>query len=841
MSAANVTSPDNATAADLATSESVYEAGGRLDRVCQYPAGGTCASTTNTRLTDYGYDELGRMTTQVVKERFTGSDVTRLAWTTTHNLDGTRASLAFDGTGSAPSQGTDTLTFTYDAFGRPDQLTDGAVVLTDHAWNADGTLASRVDGTVGASSYGYDWANRLTSISPPSSFAASPVTQAWRLDGLLGSRAYPGSATLTAGYDAAKRPTSISAGALGSLTQGFDRGGNVTFEERDLDGVTGDAGTGRQAFAYDALDRLVSSTGLATGDRTYSYDLDGNRTGKTEEVDGVTRTFSAAHDRTGAITTITRTDQPGPWVAQYDAFGNLTGDPQTGLGTTTYAYDAADRLTAIDPAGTSNDTTFGLDALGRHASRTVAGVTETYEFAGETETVTAIGGPTPVASLVAADGARLATRTGTTTRYLVPDPHGNTGALAQGTGLAAALRYDGYGQTIATSPASLPAGTERFKYQGRLDIAPPGLDVPLYEFSARFYAPGLGTFTQADTLTGSALEPLSLNRYLYAHANPATMIDPTGHLAIVEDGVIIRESSRYRPGKARTYRQIAKTVRRGSRTRADVFRSSIARQRTSRALGEGRSTFARDESGRPSTISWRDSYRAAIADMNSHLSDRDIMAEEARTHEDRTGLVSSPWTIHDALLVPSLVPGVGTPADAIDAAAYAAEGDWGNALLNGAAVLPLVDAIKLGKRALGALDFGARHADEGAFALRGADKATDFLRRLPTYRGTGKVSGTLDMGDGRTLDLVSGYKGPSEKVSGIPGMNHTIKSHVEAHAAVTMRLEEVSQAVLYLNKAPCESWAGACHQMLPRMLPDGATLNIFWPGGSRQYIGAADK
>ncbi len=89
-------------------------------------------------------------------------------------------------------------------------------------------------------------------------------------------------------------------------------------------------------------------------------------------------------------------------------------------------------------------------------------------------------------------------------------------------------RYDGYGRTIATSPTSLPAGTERFKYQGRLDIAPPGLDVPLYEFSARFYAPGLGAFTQADTLTGSALEPLSLNRYLYAHANPATMIDPTG-------------------------------------------------------------------------------------------------------------------------------------------------------------------------------------------------------------------------------------------------------------------------------------------------------------------------
>jgi hypothetical protein len=34
-------------------------------------------------------------------------------------------------------------------------------------------------------------------------------------------------------------------------------------------------------------------------------------------------------------------------------------------------YDAADRLTAIDAAGTTNDATFGLDALGRFKDRTV--------------------------------------------------------------------------------------------------------------------------------------------------------------------------------------------------------------------------------------------------------------------------------------------------------------------------------------------------------------------------------------------------------------------------------------------------------------------------------------
>ena len=34
--------------------------------------------------------------------------------------------------------------------------------------------------------------------------------------------------------------------------------------------------------------------------------------------------------------------------------------------------------------------------------------------------------------------------------------------------------------------------------------------------SARFYSPGLGAFTQFDTVAGQAQNPLSMNRFLYA-------------------------------------------------------------------------------------------------------------------------------------------------------------------------------------------------------------------------------------------------------------------------------------------------------------------------------------
>jgi RHS repeat-associated protein len=59
-------------------------------------------------------------------------------------------------------------------------------------------------------------------------------------------------------------------------------------------------------------------------------------------------------------------------------------------------------------------------------------------------------------------------------------------------------------------------------------VAPAGLD-PLYDMSARFYSPASGTFSQLDSYLGGAQNPLSMNRFLYAHANPATLIDPTGH------------------------------------------------------------------------------------------------------------------------------------------------------------------------------------------------------------------------------------------------------------------------------------------------------------------------
>ncbi len=250
--------PVNQTLTALSSRSWTYDAGGRLTSVCDFAAGGSCA--TATRHTDPTYDGLGRELSRTVYSG-SGTGTPKLAWTTTYNPDGSQASLAFDG--NASNEGTDTLTFTYDGLGRPDQVKRSSTVLTDNGWNATGTLASRSDGTLGSSGFGYDWANRLTSMTSP--VYAGTLTFGWRLDGLLDGRAWPvgASGAATFGYDLAKRPTAFAkiGSAASSFSQTYDRDGNVTSEGRSLTGISGDAGSATQSFTYDGANRVTAASG----------------------------------------------------------------------------------------------------------------------------------------------------------------------------------------------------------------------------------------------------------------------------------------------------------------------------------------------------------------------------------------------------------------------------------------------------------------------------------------------------------------------------------------------------------------------------------------------------
>ena len=212
-------------------------------------------------------------------------------------------------------------------------------------------------------------------------------------------------------------------------------------------------------------------------------------------------------------------------------------------GVVAYAYDLADRTIAITPQGATGPTELGLDALGRVATRTTGASTDTLSYLGSTNAVVRIanagGSGTTTDSLLDAAGSRLGTKVGSADpAWLLPDLHGNTaGAFdAAGGAIVDALRYDGYGLTLAAWNATSNSTPNRdWKYQGRLDLSPDAADddvasaQPLYDFGAREYSPSAGAFTSLDSVLGSAQAPWQLNRYLYAAANPATLVDPDGH------------------------------------------------------------------------------------------------------------------------------------------------------------------------------------------------------------------------------------------------------------------------------------------------------------------------
>jgi RHS repeat-associated protein len=160
-------------------------------------------------------------------------------------------------------------------------------------------------------------------------------------------------------------------------------------------------------------------------------------------------------------------------------------------------------------------------------------------YLGTTDIVVSIAaGSGTTTSAIDALGERVAVSAAGTGGFLLPDLHGNTaGALNSGaSSITDAFACDAYGNTVAAVTSGLPTP---WRYQGRMLESAPG-SADLYDFGSRSYSPSIGTFTSLDSEHGSAGNPALLNGYLYANANPATLVDPDGHAARMYDEVAPR-------------------------------------------------------------------------------------------------------------------------------------------------------------------------------------------------------------------------------------------------------------------------------------------------------------
>jgi RHS repeat-associated protein len=465
----------------------------------------------------------------------------------------------------------------------PPGTTASVVKTSFFTWQRDGVIKKhKVDGE--ESEFGHRLDRLESSFTP---FNGTDIFEAkWFNNGSLEQLKLPNGAEIDNLYDSVSRleDRQVTTGStvLSAWTDiDYDDNGNRLSEitsQRKLDGS--DLRTGTATYGYDQLDRQISNHHpFDTGNTKVGYTLDnaGNVTAESA-VDGPASDIQGFVPTTLGYTNnrLSARDPEGDddFSYQYDDSGNQkferigTAEPPVG---TANSYDAASHPQRTTmPDGKWAEYTY--DGLGRQVTRSTD--------SGETTLVFHFG-------LVDQPAVEIATRgpdDATTTRYLlnsfgaplgqqvtvrspddgdpdnnpqevvsssyfVPDLRGNLSQLlGASTSIKGIFAYDPYGKAkqelepdedenlVPTdeSLTNLAAGSDsRLRYQ----MAPHDPLTGNYSLGRRLLNPNINRFVGADFYAAGAanmalqVDPLTGNRYMYAGANPAGLIDD-GHSAL---------------------------------------------------------------------------------------------------------------------------------------------------------------------------------------------------------------------------------------------------------------------------------------------------------------------
>lgn len=475
----SVTDPRNETTA------LEYDAAGNLTKVTS-PEG---------RVTTMGYDTAGRLTS-IVEPRgneagATPADYkTTVAYNAANNVTSVTDALgnvttrSFDPAGRLTSV-TDaknrTTSYGYNVSNLLTSVTAPESVVTGYTYDSVGNLTSRTDANNHTSAYAYDAADRLTEVTSPTgkkwTYAydnASNLTSV--VDAIGNASAQAGDGVTSYGYDVMNRLKTIDySDSTPDVTFAYDANGNrasmadgagtETYQYDDLDRLTSvTRGSDVFSYSYDAADNLTSRTYPGGSTSNLAYDADG----LLESVTTAATTTTFGYNAAGLLTTKTLPSGNGHVEKRtYDRAGRLTevenvkgttvlskatyvrdavGNPSTvttPTGTTSYSYDAFDRLTeacyqAACPGANDPFIRYTYDAVGNRLTEERPGGTTTYAYN-------------------AADQLQSATTGGVATSY----DHDANGSLIQ-----AGQRAFSYDAANRMSSTTSGADTTTYTYDG---------------------------------------------------------------------------------------------------------------------------------------------------------------------------------------------------------------------------------------------------------------------------------------------------------------------------------------------------------------------------------------
>lgn len=407
-----------------------------------YGTGTTTVTDPNGNKSTYTSDSSGRVT-QVVdannntsKKTYTAdnspaqitdglNNATTVSYDSLNNVTegqavtGARASALYGDSGHPylVTQATDpqanVTKYTYDGPGNVTQVTDALGHPTKYAYNANGTPSSLTDAAGNVTTYQYDSAGNLTAVFPNSSSftydslsrvisktdaraqqttysydALDRVTKVTYADGTSLSKTYDADGNLTRlvesagttsfGYDSQNRLVSKTLPSGEVIGLGYDAGGNLT-SRKDGGGTT--------TYTYNSLELTDSVTDPAGARTTFQYDAD-QRLVSTAYPNGVTVQYQ--YDGANDVTSVTARTSSGVLLQRRYSYVNGTGQQTLELSavsdesgvTTTYGYDALNRLTSANSSGngTTDARKYSYDAVGNRISQTINGVTTDYKY-----------------------------------------------------------------------------------------------------------------------------------------------------------------------------------------------------------------------------------------------------------------------------------------------------------------------------------------------------------------------------------------------------------------------------------------------------------------------------